>query len=362
MNIETIQYTFENLLAQLDWVTGLVTSINFILLVFARRIVHLVYHESENTPSFKRKLMIFRALNLLILIAFGYFHFYMPSQEKGVGLKLLAILVIYYLGYLSSHLANYLIIRRYGKRREINGESRHIDTYNTRFLNIFSQVFICIIVLISTIKVLGYDTLLEAGGVIGFIGVFLALTNNVWAPDIFSGLIILNSNMVEEGDVIKLNDGQEVYAMVYKTKVFHTELLDLINNHRVMIRNSSMRNYRVANLSKFASAKGLREQLLFHIGYDVDPADVRKMLRQACDKAFESKDLTLQKHSEMEIAINNTGDHAVEWIVSYFTKNVDQLPGTRRQLLGLFLETSREAGISLATPMTHEVTTRPEIE
>ena len=214
MNFDSFVSWFGHVLSQMDLASWSVTCVNLVLLIFARRIVQLVYHEDEDSLSFKRKLSIFRALNLLIIISFGYFHFYMPSQEKGIGLNLLAILVICYLGYLLGHLANYVIIRRYGKVKEIKGETKRVETYNTRLLNIFTQVFIFIILLISVVRLLGFDTLLEAGGVIGFVGVFLALTNNVWAPDMFSGLIILNSDMVVEGDVIKFNDGLEIYGSV----------------------------------------------------------------------------------------------------------------------------------------------------
>ncbi len=216
MNFEALAHYLQ-LLAGMDPVVWWVMSINLLLVIFAKSMVRLVYDEDEHTDSFKRRLRVFRALNFLIMIVFGYFHFYMLTAEKGLGLKLLAILVTFYLGYLASHFANYLIIRRYGKHREIKGEARRVETYNTRLLNIFAQVFIFIMVLITVVRLLGFDTLLEAGGVIGFIGVFLALTNGVWAPDIFSGLIILNSDMLEEGDVIEFEDGSKIYGMVYKS-------------------------------------------------------------------------------------------------------------------------------------------------
>lgn len=355
MNFEALAH-YLYLLAGMDPVVWWVMSINLLLVIFAKPMVRLVYHEDEHTDSFKRRLRVFRALNFLIMIVFGYFHFYMLTAEKGLGLKLLAILVTFYLGYLASHFANFLIIRRYGKHREIKGEARRVETYNTRLLNIFAQVFIFIMVLITVVRLLGFDTLLEAGGVIGFVGVFLALTNGVWAPDIFSGLIILNSDMLEEGDVIEFEDGSKIYGMVYKTKVFHTEILDLVNNHRIMIKNARLREYTVHNLSKFASAKGLKANLCFKIGYDVSPQKVRKMLQAACEKAYEDNDIEVDRHHPFEIAVNDTGDHAVEWIVFYYTKDTERLPVLRRRLLAVFLDASIEADISLATPLTHQLT------
>jgi len=63
--------------------------------------------------------------------------------------------------------------------------------------------------------------------------------------------------------------------------MFHTEILNLVNNHRVMLKNARLREFTIQNLSKFASAKGLREQLSFKIGYDISPEKVRKMFKAA---------------------------------------------------------------------------------
>jgi len=97
-------------------------------------------------------------------------------------------------------------------------------------------------------------------GAIGFIGVMIALTQAAWAPDIISGLIILNSNVFEQDDIIEISiEGRTIVATVFRTKVFHTEILDLVNNHRIMMRNVKIRDTVIHNLTKFASAKGLRE-------------------------------------------------------------------------------------------------------
>lgn len=270
-------------------------------------------------------------------------------------MNILAIVVILYLAYLFAHLANYFIIKRYGKEKEINGKTRRIETYNVRVLTLFARVFIFIIALITIIRVLGFSSLLEAGGVIGIIGVFLALTQATWAPDIFSGLIILNSDMFEEGDVIELRGQDAVYGVVYKTKVFHAEILNLLDNHRIMIRNALLRDKVIHNLSKFASAKGLREKLSFKIGYEIPSSKVEQMLNKAWSIALEKEIIGLQSQHEVEFGIIETGDHAVEWGVYYYTKEVANLRRIRMALYQIFLNTASEENISLATPMTHKL-------
>ncbi len=346
-----------SLFNQFDAVGYVIIGVNLLLLVFARQILKLLYSNPEKVANFARKVMVFRALNLLIMITYGYYRFFQngsDSDQKGLVLHVLAVLAIIYFSYLAMHLAHAFLVRQYGKEREINGKKRFTSTYQTRLLSIFSSIFIGIIALISIIRLLGFDSVLEAGGVIGLIGVFLALTSSIWAPDIFHGLIILNSDMFSEGDVIQFKDGSDtVYGLVYKTKVFHTVVLNIVNNHRVMIRNSKLRDFTVHNLSKFASARGLRENLRFKMGYDVSVEQVKDLFETVYEKAKDDNGIAVEEQYELEYGIKDTGDHAVEWQFFYYTKAVDKLMLTRQRLLQLMLETSLEKGISLATPLTH---------
>jgi len=296
--------------------------------------------------------MIFRALNLLFVISYGYYRFFQDKESKSLILHILAVLAIIYFAYLAMHLAHLFLVRQYGKEREIKGKKRYVSSYQTRLLSFFSSIFIGILALISIIRLLGFDSVLETGGVIGLIGVFLALTSSIWAPDIFHGLIILNSDMLSEGDVIQFKDGEQIYGLVYKTKIFHTVILNIVNNHRIMIRNSKLRSFTVHNLSKFASARGLRENLKFKIGYDVSAAQVKDLFETVYALSKEDKGITLEDQYDLEYGVRDTGDHAVEWQFFYYTKDVEKLMVTRQRLLQLMLETAIKKGISLATPFT----------
>jgi len=332
-----------------------VLIINILLILFSRRILKAVSHMNEQDSKFIFRLNIFRALNLLIIFAFGYYHVSEPVASKGWGLRLASVLVVLYLSYFSTYLLHYIIRLRYGKSREINGERQHIDTYNSRILNIFTTLLIFIMTLIAVVRILGFGSILEAGGVLGFIGVFLALTQSTWAPDILSGLIILNSGIVEAGDVIELGDDDCSIGTVHKTKVFHTEILNLTNNHRVMIKNSMLRDYKINNLSKFASAKGLRERLLFNIDYAAKEEKVREMFLAAFEDANESREIAIDFQYPPEIGVSDTGDYAVLWTVYYYTKDVRNIIKTRQQFRETILKTSKKLGISLATPQLHRL-------
>ncbi len=354
----------QNIFSHLDSVGYLLLIVNILLLIFAKRIIQLFSHAPDKIISFSRSVMIFQILNLLIIVVYGYYRFFQTQDEQAFAVKIIAVLVIIYLSYLSMHLMQALFLRQYGKKRTIQGKERLTPTHQTRLLSVFSSIFIAIIALIGIIHFLGFTSLLEAGGVIGFMGVFLALTSSIWAPDIFHGIIILNSDMLSEGDVIELEDGnaRQILGVVYRTKMFHTVILNQVNNHRIMIRNSRLRDFTIHNLSKFSSARGLREKLSFKIGYDCSASKVKKMFADAYESAKKDADIPLEDQYEMELMLDNTGDHALQWSFYYYTKNGDSIISTRQKMMHIIYKASIEHSISLATPITHVQISEPENE
>lgn len=341
-------------LAQIDMLTWGVLTLNLILILFARGLVHLASGHDTPERLLRLRIHVFQSLNLAIVLGFVYGHFFTRGGEHWVQ-KLLGILVLLYLAYLVAHLLGIWILRRYGKRKQIRGEWRWVETYQSRLLTLVSHLFVFVVTLITLVRMLGFESLLEAGGVLGFIGVLLALTQATWAPDLFSGLIMLNSSVLEEGDVIRLDGEGGLYGVVFKTKMFHTEILDIVANHRVLVRNAALRDRLIRNLSKFASARGLRDRLVFNIGYDVHPQRVRDMLEAAWQEIVEARVEGVETQFPLEIGLVNPGDHALEWAVFYYTKTPERLPAIRQTLNECFLKTSIRHGISLATPLTHQV-------
>lgn len=328
--------------------------VNVLLIFFASRIIAALSDEETPNGSLEFRTNVLRGFNGLVMALLGYFKFYGAGQSgQGLGIKLLSILVVIYVSYLTAYLCARFVRRRFGRAIKSGAVDRVADTYASRALGIFVSVFIGIIALISIIRIAGFSSLLEAGGVIGFIGVFLALTQSAWAPDLIGGLVILNTKMLQERDVVKLTDSNETfYATVYRTRPFYTELLNLIDNHRIMIRNSKIRDYTVHNLSRFASAKGLRETLKFKIGYDATPDSVKKMFQSAYEAACEDTDIALESQHPLEIRIQDAGDHAIEWSIHYYTKDEAVLIKTRQLFRERVLNAATEAGIDLSTPIT----------
>jgi len=293
------------------------------------------------------RVSMMRILNFLIILAV-LANAYLFEENKVLPRVTQSLIVIYFT-VLFTQLINFFIRQRFGKKRTSSNNTINVsDTYSSRGLSLFVTSVMSLIAIVSCLRLMGFDSLLEAGGALGLIGLFLAMTQGSWAPDIISGLIILNR--CEEGDVIRFNmDGQTTVASIFRTKLFHTECLDLANNHRLMVRNAKLRDYGIQNLSRFASAKGLRERLLFNIDYAHSKQEVSAMMHRAFESIDKSEGVREEQFAP-EIMVHDTGDYAVTWAVYYYIKDVKQLLKTKQIFREYILAESISSGISLATP------------
>jgi hypothetical protein len=119
-----------------------------------------------------------------------------------------------------------------------------------------------------------------------------------------------------------------------------------------MIKNALLREHTVHNLSKFASARGLRECLSFKIGYDVSTAQVKALFEKSYADML-SESIPLAEQHGYEVKLLDTGDHALEWGFIYYVKEVEKLVAIRRDAREAILQASIEVGVSLATPLTY---------
>ena len=155
--------TLSTFIDKLDSFGYLLIGVNLLLMLFASFILKLAYNQPEKVSNFSRKVMIFRALNLLIILSYGYFRFFQDKTNKTFLINIVGVLAIIYFAYLAMHIAHGFLVRIYGKKRELNNEISFISTYQTRLLSIFSSIFIAIIALVGIIRLLGFDSVLEAG-------------------------------------------------------------------------------------------------------------------------------------------------------------------------------------------------------
>lgn len=310
----------------------------------------------NNDDNLSSRASMMRMLNFLIILAVVANGLILqePKASESLAAGVTQSLIVIYFAVLATQIINYFVRRRFGRTRTNKEKTSISDTYSSRGLSLFVAFVMSIIAIVSCLRIMGLDQLLEAGGAIGIIGIVLAMTQAAWAPDIISGLIILNSRFCEDGEVIQFNmDGKEVIASIFKTKLFHTEVLDLANNHRIMVRNAKLRDFGVQNLSRFASARGLRERLLFKIDYRHSETEVSEMIQRAfieIDKAEGAR----EEQYEPEIRVHETGDYAVTWAVYYYIKDVRKLLSIRQIFRSYILAESNRSGIGLATPILQD--------
>lgn len=298
------------------------------------------------------RLKLLRALSMAVLAVLAFRYIDKMAGTSPWPSRFVAIVIVGYAGYTCHQVLAWWFLCKFGRRRELEGETLYADTYNSRTLSLLTSTLVVVATLLGGIQLLGFQSLLEAGGVIGFLGVLLALTQSSWAPDIISGLVLLNSRFVQEGDVILVDEGkQRFHGLVFRIKFFHTELLNLANNHRIMVRNARLREFDLHNLSRFASPKGLREGIFVNVDYDADPKAVRNMLADTHAIAASHEIAGFEAQHPPEVEIENLGDYAVTWSLFYYVKDLRQLLVVRKRMLAAALEASRKAGISLATPV-----------
>ena len=273
------------------------------------------------------------------------------------------------------NIVSYFSRQKFGDEKTIDEQTIYLDSYNSRLVDLIGGVFIILLGVYWVINVWELEGLLQTTGFLGIIFAFLALTNNIWAPDIYYGLVILNSKMLEDGDVIKIAGSGDEY-IINKVSFIYTTLLDVRNNHRVIFRNSQLVSSRVDNLSKRASVQGVRHSLNFKIGYPAMAAEteeerkkqfasfrkkVGEMFQTAFDTVAANSDAKINRNMAFESAIIDSGDYAITFGLYYY---IDAIPNTRvtktvRQYLirtpQLIQEAVNEAAamynLQLATPV-----------
>ena len=319
-----------------------------LVLIFSRQIV-MRFTKVDDGKSWRLRLL--RSAMLVIVGSLVAYDVVLPLEQHPFVTRSIAVMLVIFVGYLTAVVVHGLITQRFGRRRDINGEQISTETYNSRMLSLVSGTMIFAVTSVAVIQILGFEELLHAGGVFGLVGVMLALTQSSWAPDLIGGLVILNSGMIEEDDVLEISDGDRFLAVVFRTKMFHTELLDLERNNRVMIQNSRLRGQTVRNLSKFASAAGLRERLLYNIAYDIAEKKVAKLFEKVFDNLERSKDVAIAFDRGFELMPIAADNYSVRWAFLYHIKEVRKLLSTRASINSEVIRVAAEEGIALATPL-----------
>lgn len=348
-------------------------TINIALMVFAGRIVTAFSFNEKDTAGrvwgFRFFNLSFVILQILDIILIGLKSGYQQSLAK-----FSFSLITCYIGYLTFHISSHFVDRKFGKVKNIDGKEVGIVSYSSRMVNLLLVGTLFFFVLVTIINIWEYNSLLEATGLIGLFLGFLALSSSIWGPDLFHGLVLLNSNTVEAGDIIELN---EEYFIVHKTSFMETVLLDISNNRRTRLRNSTLADMKIDNITKIAHSHGLRETITYKIGYPIDyhkskqdrqkelqehNEKVKDMLDAAFEEVKKDENIPINSNLQFETFLTNTGDFALEYSVSFYLGKIKKTHFThqaRTVIRTKFLvnekifEQAVVHGIDLSTPIVH---------
>ena len=354
------------------WELNLLFFVNVVLLLLARPIVNFISPNQEN----KNKIKIFQALNLLVIV-FQVIDFALRRSLDGYGggylINLGVSLMVIYGGVFLYSLAGTLSRKRFGRTRTLDDQTIYIETYNSRLVTIVLMSVIVLTVVYALIKIWGGDSLLGSTGIFGIFLGLMAFTSSIWAPDIFSGMIILNSDILVDGDVVMI-DGHDDEFIIARVTLIYVVLYDVRHNHRTLLRNTQFIQSRIDNLSRIASSDGIRQAYKYNIGYpdlSADPelrqkefAEFKESIEDLFTRAFEmclDKDnIKINQNKPFEWALTNAGDYALEYTMWVFLERIPNTKVTstiRRHLMGTMfkvnaavLDASILEGIDLSTP------------
>jgi len=350
---------------------GFIFVLNITLFLLARPILNLIAPGEDNSSKVK----IFRALNVLVFLlhlldliltgtANNYHHYFINLGYS---------LMIIYAGMLVYSFFGSVSKKRFGRERMLDNKKVYSETYSTRLVNLVLLVLTVLTVIYALIIIWGANSLLETTGILGILMAFLAFTSSVWAPDIISGLIILNSQSLEDGDVVVINGHKNEYV-ISRVTLIYVILYDIRNNHRTLMRNSLFTGQRVDNLSRVASTNGVRQALSYKIGYPTftghsdERAEQLRAFRDTIDDMFtrtfeackDREDVKVNEAKPFEWAMTNAGDYALEYTLWIYLERIPNTKITsrlRQHLMGTIYKVNEEVytasileNIDLSTP------------
>lgn len=356
-----------------EWVYhALIFGVNFLLFLFAKPLITWASGGAEN-PA---KISIFKAINVLLLVLHGLDILLVgayPEYQRYFVRMGLSLVVIYlsmlFFGFLTQYAR-----RRFGHKRTIEDKTIYYDSYNSRLIEIIILILIIFLATYCLVKVWNADSLLEATGIFGILAAFLAFTSGIWAPDLISGLLILNSQMLEDGDVVCI-DGYPDEYIINRVSFMYTILFDVRDNHRTLIRNHRFTQTKIDNLSKVASSDGVRQALVYQIGYPAVLGDseearvlehksfkkkVDAMFERAYERCSQDADAKINDKKKFEWTLTSTGNYALDYTLWVYLERIPNTKITataRKHLIGTtykineaVFEASVAVGLSLSTP------------
>ena len=319
-------------------------TINLLIFIFGKQIISHLSVQTVGAAPFQLRLL--RILNAILFLAYFCavaFQFQLGSSISHTGLLVL-------LTYLIWQFTHSLILKKYGRKREVEGTSIYVESYTSNNLKLIALLLLGIISGLIFLNIWKLESWLQTTSFLGALAVLIFTTKDYWLKDFISGIIVISNSNVERGDVIRIPD-ENILAIVLEPRTTLTLLRDVIRNHNITIPNSMLLNKQVEILTTDAR-KGIYDYIEFNIGYETHPDAAMAYLLDVWKSACK---ITAAINSEREgiIKLIDNGDHAVTWRLLYNLKAEHEIINARNAVMLAAFELQGEHGVKLATPLTH---------
>ena len=354
---------FVGLLAPMRGFDWIVFSINILVFLFARRITSFFHFKDQ--AVFQKRLRTLRGTNLVLFLLYTVpvVMQAISSEEEvdpsSVGRRISETTLVLLFSFLVRHISRMFTLKKYGREKEIEGETVLSDTYQSEMFSLLIWVLLVSATILALINIWGITDWLKTTSVIGGLVLIAFSTKDVWAPDNVNGLILLYNEQVEPGTVVRV-DELDLLAVVNQTTLTQTVFRDLRQRHLILVPNSRFRNSKIEVLSN-ATSKGLVDYVDFKIGYGFSSEEIEKFLTAVWNQACASES-AIDNTGRCRICIYDNGDHAVTWRLYFHVRKVYKLLSARFAVNRAAYDLSLELGIGLNTPQTHELLTTPAPE
>ena len=337
-NVETI-----------EWFTF---GVNILVFLFSNTIASR-YGAIQEEARMKSRLRILHGFNLVVFITF-ILSVAIDSQQfpaEQISQTCLTLLC----AYLVMHLAEALLLSRYGLEVMVMGFTRRVETSTSRTLELLAHFIILVGSVVVLINVWGLTSSLQTTGVLGFLALLVFTTKDYWMRDFLSGILLISSERLGRGDVIAI-PAEHVLGIVLEIRARQTHVRDLVHGHDIMLPNAFLLTHRV-DLYKKNPGGYFKDFVDFKIGYGTPVKTVRDYLKAVHQKAAAEAD-GMMAGKDARIALKENDDHAARWRLTYVLEDPKQILNLREAVNLAAYELQDQFGISVSTPTTHVVETR----
>ncbi|MEO1862408.1 MAG: mechanosensitive ion channel domain-containing protein [Verrucomicrobiia bacterium] len=318
--------------------------INLLILIFGKQIINHLSVQTVGAAPFQLRLL--RILNAALFLTYFFavaFQFQLGSNISHTGLLVL-------LTYLIWQLTHSIILKKYGRKREVEGTSIYVESYTSSNLKLIALLILGVISGLVFLNLWKLEWLLQTTSFLGALAVLIFTTKDYWLKDFISGIIVISNGNIERGDVIRIPD-ENILAIVLETRTMLTLLRDVIRNHNITVPNSLLLNKQVEILTT-ESRKGIYDYVEFNIGYETDSEKAKAYLLDVWKRACKIT-ATINAEREGNIMLVENGDHAVTWRVLYNLRFEHEIATARNAVRLAAFELQDEHDVKLPTPLTH---------